>query len=213
MGSSASKFVTKGGARKFPTRAPGATPQPTGPPPPPAAPGVRGTDRLSQAKASYTKDEAIRADSINPGDDPSEFMNPAFSARLKQMGVAQPNPTFSPSSTASPSLHPNPAQNVTLGVLDARRRLQDRADRELDTLSRRGDSGGGREFLDACTLRTVLAMRQRGEAAGDIEAQLRLKPGVVQRLGPPGVVGLPTGGGGDVAAGAAASGAGSSTAR
>lgn len=47
----------------------------------------------------------------------------------------------------------------------------------------------GREFLDAMTIRQVLSMRDRqGLAPGDIERLLRLKKGVVGRLGERGVV-------------------------
>lgn len=48
----------------------------------------------------------------------------------------------------------------------------------------------GREYLDALTIRQVLAMRDRqGLSAEEIERLLRLKSGVVGRLGERGVVG------------------------
>lgn len=47
----------------------------------------------------------------------------------------------------------------------------------------------GREYLDALTIRQVLAMRDRqGLSAEEIERLLRLKSGVVGRLGGKGVV-------------------------
>ncbi|KAK1767098.1 hypothetical protein QBC33DRAFT_559226 [Phialemonium atrogriseum] len=200
MGSSTSK-AAQSGARKFPTRAPGAA---APPPPPPRPSRTRPAPPPPRAQASFTKDEAIRADSINPGATPdSDYgASPAFSARLRRMGVAQPNPTFSPSSTAassspppppppSSSSHPGPgsfppaAENATLGVLESRRRLQESADREF--LSG-GGGREGREFLDVGTIRDALVLRQRGVAAGDIEARLGLRRGVVGRFGAPGVV-------------------------
>lgn len=118
--------------------------------------------------------------------------NAAFSQRLKQMGVATPNPTLSNSSTASSypvfpgqgsqgSKYPSPSQNTTLNALEARQRLQDRADLEFER------PGQGREFLDIGTLKQMLMMQARGAPAADIEKRLRLKSGVVSRLGPRGV--------------------------
>lgn len=142
---------------------------------------------------------AIKRDSIDP--DPNPLTNAAFSQRLKQMGVATPNPTLSNSSTASPypvfpgdpgprgpSNYPAAAQNRTLGVLEARQRLQDQATLEFE------QPGRGREFLDVGTLKQMLMMQARGSAPADIEKRLRLKSGVVGRLGPRGVT-LPVAGG------------------
>ena len=134
-------------------------------------------------------------------------MNAAFSRRLRQMGVAQPNPTFSPSSTAAPGprspppqqqrevpgpSYPAPASNATLSVLAARRTLQDRADEEFDHMGRSTDRG--REFLDVATIRDILVMRARGADPATIEARLNLRAGVVKRLGPPGLVSVVGGG-------------------
>lgn len=115
------------------------------------------------------------------------------------MGVAQPHPTFSPSSTANPMSpdashhfppppgnYPSAANNATLNVLEARRRLQEQADREVEGMGKSGDRG--REFLDVATIRDVLAMRQRGDRSADIESRLGLRRGVVDRLGRPGMV-------------------------
>ncbi|KAH8844277.1 hypothetical protein MCOR27_009931 [Pyricularia oryzae] len=127
--------------------------------------------------------------------------NPAFADRLRQIGAVQPNPTLSHSSTfaqqggASPAAynnygrtahHPSIAQNTTLSALAARHRIQEQADREFADMGKA--SFGGRELLDAAMLRDVLVMRSRGVAPERIEERLRLKPGMVRRLGPPGVV-------------------------
>jgi hypothetical protein len=127
---------------------------------------------------------AIRADSIDPQ------ASEAFSARLRQMGVAQPNPTFSPSSTADPILsaapsyptYPSPGQNTTLTALEARRRLQEQAEAEFANTGKSGDRG--RQFLDISTIREMLLLREKGVADTEIEARLRLQKGLVQRLGP-----------------------------
>ena len=128
------------------------------------------------------------------------------------MGVATPNPTLSNSSTAhpfpstapsasassptsstrhrqqqqqGPRFPPPAAGNATLGVLEARRLLQERAEAEFEDSA---TGARGREFLDAATLRHVLGLRASGTPAREIEARLRLKPGVVARLGSQGVV-------------------------
>ncbi|TLS22631.1 uncharacterized protein PpBr36_05738 [Pyricularia pennisetigena] len=121
----------------------------------------------------------------------------AFADRLRQIGAVQPNPTLSHSSTfaqrqgGGPSAaytHPSSAvaQNTTLSALAARHRIQEQADREFAAMGRAGFEG--RELLDAATIRDVLIMRSRGIAPDRIEERLRLKQGVVRRLGPPGMV-------------------------
>ncbi|CAJ2500584.1 Uu.00g034370.m01.CDS01 [Anthostomella pinea] len=184
MGSKASKPV-QSATRKFPSRTPGSAV------PPPPRPSARNPEH----QASFTKDNAIRAD----GQDPDPMTNPAFSARLRQMGVATPNPTLSNSSTANPQPHPttqsqsrsspipgahypSSSQNRTLNALEARQRLQEQARTESET------PGIGREFLDIGTLKQILVLRARGTPAPDIERRLRLKSGVVGRIGPEGVV-------------------------
>lgn len=145
-----------------------------------------------------TVDPAIRADSMDP--DRPEF-SADFADRLRKMGIVQPNPTFSPSSIASPSpgasgmqqplsgpRFPSASNNATLGVLEARRRLEEQARNELDNRGKSTDRG--REFLDIATVKQILMLRQRGESASDIEARLNLRPGIVARLGPEGIVSL-----------------------
>lgn len=131
--------------------------------------------------------------------DPEAPISPDFAGRLRKMGIAQPNPTYSPSSIASPfpdasgikqSLStpqfPSASSNATLGVLEVRRRLEARAKGELENMGKSADKG--KEFLDIGTVKQILVLRQAGAAAADIEARLRLKPGVVARLGPRGIV-------------------------
>ncbi|KAI1132758.1 hypothetical protein F5Y10DRAFT_230712 [Nemania abortiva] len=212
MGAKASK-PAQTASRKFPTRAPGRAvpPRPQGP----------GAAHARRTEPKGTKDEAIRADGRDPDLDLDASTNPAYSERLRQMGVATPFPTLSNSSTAGPfsypsaspsthtqtssslsspsatpsssrsqaspntttttSFYPPPSQNRTLNALEARRNLQARAEAEFEDPSR------GREFLDAGTLRRALLLRSRGVEPGAIEARLKLKSGVVARLGPRGV--------------------------
>ena len=119
----------------------------------------------------------------------------AFADRLRQMGVAQPNPIFSPSSKAPKFTNASTgdsqvpsSSNATLNVLNSRRRLQARVDEESSDLA--SANSRGREFLDIGTIRKILTLRQQGEEAAKIELKLQLKPGVVAKLGPPEVLAL-----------------------
>ncbi|KAI0434979.1 hypothetical protein F5Y09DRAFT_294388 [Xylaria sp. FL1042] len=209
MGAKASK-PTQTASRRFPTRAPGGAVPPRGP----------GGVNARQTGPRITKDETIRSDGRDPDLDLDANTNPAYSERLRKMGVATPFPTLSNSSTAGPfsssspspspstytqtssslstpsrapsrspppntttttSLYPPTSQNRTLNALEARRHLQERAEAEFQ------DPSCGREFLDAGTLRKALILQNLGVAASDIETKLRLKSGVVARLGPRGV--------------------------
>jgi len=131
------------------------------------------------------------------------------------MGVAQPNPIMSPSSMANPYFaqqqqrsssnpetlghfpsrpaapqFPSSRQNATLGVLEARRQLEARAEEELADFGTSRDKG--REFLDVGTIRDILVMRAQGRSGAEIEKRLRLRPGLVDRLGRGNVVKVAT---------------------
>ncbi|KAK4157774.1 hypothetical protein C8A00DRAFT_11425 [Chaetomidium leptoderma] len=193
MGASGSKAAQQT-VRKFPSRATGSSP-------PAASQAGRSTPRPAPAparpQASYTKNDAIRADSMDPNG--PERISADFAGRLQKMGIVQPNPTYSPSSIASPfsdasgieqSLStprfPSASKNATLGALEVRRQLEARARGELENMGKSTDKG--REFLDIGTVKQILVLRQGGASATDIETRLRLKPGVVARLGPQGIV-------------------------
>lgn len=72
-------------------------------------------------------------------------------------------------------------------VVTARQKIAKAAEREVELTGRQGFTG--REYLDALTIRQALSMRDRqGMPSGEIERLLRLKKGVVDRLGEKGVV-------------------------
>lgn len=137
---------------------------------------------------------------------PADSLQPGLAERLRQIGVVQPNPTYSPSSTASPTtttssqslqehggapVFPSPSNNAVLSALEARERLSREAEEEFESL---GLSGGqGRRFLTSGMIRDVLVMRERGASDGEIENRFNLRRGVVRRLGPRGLV-QPVGG-------------------
>lgn len=117
-----------------------------------------------------------------------------FSRRLQEMGIVQPNPTFSPSSIADPGIPDGPSaplgpmyppsrKNATLSVLEARRRLQQQAEEELESMGR--NSSQGRRFVDMRTMVEAIQLRDRGFPPAEIEHRLRLKPGLMNRLGHP----------------------------
>lgn len=130
--------------------------------------------------------------------------DPGFAARLHQMGIVTPSPTLSNSSIATPvapphppstsssssrphdellqtwqppaPAYPAPAQNQTLTALEARRRLQEAADRQLE------NPAGGRALADVGVLRQALVLRRRGTPAAEVERRFRLRPGVVAEV-------------------------------
>lgn len=117
------------------------------------------------------------------------------------MGVAQPHPTYSPSSTASrhisaPGINDGPIHtqasqpfsrsNPVLSVLESRQRLQRQARTEFDALGEgRKDL---RQFIDMRLILTAMRMRRDGAAMADIEHQLQLRRGLLNKLGRPGVL-------------------------
>lgn len=186
MGSGASKSAAQSTVRKFPNRPSGSAasaaaasrPAPSRRPPPP--------------QASYAKDEAIREDGRD------NTIRPDYAQRLRELGVVQPNPTYSPSSTASTTttsplqqadnsgpVFPSPSNNTVLAALEARGRIQREADEEFESLGVSGSQG--RTFLTSGMIRDVLVMRERGASEEEIEHRFNLGRGVVKRLGPRGL--------------------------
>ncbi|KAK4170360.1 hypothetical protein QBC43DRAFT_224595 [Cladorrhinum sp. PSN259] len=202
MGAGGSK-TAQSTVRKFPSRAPGSVPPPipkqdTVARQAPSASASSPKTQRAAPQASTTKNNAIREDSINP-DRPPEFLSADFADRLKHMGIAQPNPTYSPSSIAQPFVDasgigqsiskpsfPAASNNATLSVLEARRHLERRAQEELENFGTSRDKG--REFVNISVVKQILALRERGESASRIEQHLNLKPGLVARLGKKGIV-------------------------
>ncbi|KAI3399784.1 hypothetical protein diail_5580 [Diaporthe ilicicola] len=202
MGSGASKSAAQSTIRKFPNRAPGsAVPPPSaGSSAPRAAAASRPSpSRKAQApQASFSKDQAILEDGSDPHMSPSpdHGLQPGLAERLRQIGVVQPSPTYSPSSTASPSslpreagsvgpVFPSPSNNGVLSALEARSRLAREAEEEFENLGL--SSAQGRRFLTSGMIRDVLVMRQRGASEEDIEHRFNLRRGLVRRLGPRGL--------------------------
>ncbi|TAQ83087.1 hypothetical protein B7494_g8589 [Chlorociboria aeruginascens] len=191
MGSSTSKAaraaskVSSNSTRKYPTRLPPNLANPSAP-------------HSSDAEINPTfQPESRTAD--EPSYDTSSSPSPLLNARMRQLGPVDPytptstNTSFQPSAS-SPTQKVFPSSlsqhNPALSLLTARYRLADEAEREFESLGKKGAQG--RKFLDVVTLRQILTLRDgMGKSAVDIERELGLERGVVGRLGKRGVVGIP----------------------
>jgi 3-deoxy-7-phosphoheptulonate synthase len=78
------------------------------------------------------------------------------------------------------SAFPDPGSNPALRILDARQRIQQEAEEELENVGRR--SFRGRNYVDASTITLALMRRQRGEPDGRIEEALGIKKGRLSAL-------------------------------
>lgn len=137
--------------------------------------------------------KAIEADSVDPDFNPAEF-----SRRLNQMGIVQPNPTYSPSSTAvqhpdappafnAGPVFPSSRNNVTLAVLEARKQLQQLADEDMEAINEAGKQAV-RRFLDMRTLIDAIQLLDRGLSTAEVEKKLSLQPKLLSKLGRQGIL-------------------------
>lgn len=128
---------------------------------------------------------------------PDNMIQPGLAQRLREIGVVQPNPTYSHTSTAEPMssplqqtpnsgpIFPSPARNPVLNALEARERLQREAEEEFENLGL--SNSQGRRFLQAGMIRDILVMREKGASEAQIENRFNLKRGILKRLGPRGL--------------------------
>lgn len=128
-------------------------------------------------------------------------VDPQYAASLRSLGAVQPNTMFSTMFSHSSTFHrttaprlehpqfPDPSSNPAIQILLARDRLAAEAEKEFTEAGRK--SHPGRQFLDIFLIRQVLMLRdEKMVSPEEIERRLGLKPGVVQRLGKKGIVGL-----------------------
>ena len=71
--------------------------------------------------------------------------------------------------------------NPALRIVEARERIAKLFEAESESLGR--SSFQGRTLIGAAQIRDVLGMRESGMESGEIERRLRLKSGVVRKLG------------------------------
>ncbi|TQV96975.1 hypothetical protein IF1G_04215 [Cordyceps javanica] len=187
MGSASSK-AARGASRKFPTRTAGSAVSQTTTPRPPRA--------TQPTTADVSKDQAIVEDAADP-----EFTPAGFANRLQQMGIVDPNPTYSPSSRAAgahqlggmPSaaagpVFPSTRANVTLSALESRRLVQERADADTERFQRVGIRGAARRYVDMRTLSDALQLLDKGMPPAEVEARMGMQEGLLARLGRKGVL-------------------------
>lgn len=139
---------------------------------------------------------------VNDAADP-DFSPAGFASRLQSMGIVDPNPTYSPSSRATPGGVPSsaagpifpPSQqqqqqhgNVTLSALASRRRVQERADADTERFQRVGIRGAARRHVDMRTLSDALQLLDKGVPAREVEGRMGMQEGLLGRLGRKGVV-------------------------
>ncbi|EPS30603.1 hypothetical protein PDE_05555 [Penicillium oxalicum 114-2] len=165
-------------APSHPTSAPAPAPAPSRNPAPGF--GSQGPKYHSEEPPSSYKSSAIDLDGRDPD----------FAASLRNIGPVTPSPTLSNSSTVNhgsmQTIFPS-ASNPALLALTARQRIAEEAQKEFETLAH--GSQAGRQYLDAYTLSQALMMRdQQKMPKRDIERLLRMKEGVMDRLGKDGLV-------------------------
>jgi hypothetical protein len=194
MGSSSSKVARAAAStarRQYPSTSsiptnntPASNPRTTNAPPSADLPSpAQVHPSPSQPPPSSTKSQQIELDGRDP----------QFGSRLSQIGPVQPDSQF-PSNQHQfpPSASPNQqgqnifptrfsATNPALLMVEARERIGRLWEEESESLGR--GSFQGRTLISAGQIREVLNMRESGMESGDIERRLRLRAGLVKRLG------------------------------
>ncbi len=192
MGASASKVAGKAGGaaarRQYPSTSSIVHSAPSTPPAPSQAPGpshVR--PNPAAAPPSAERSEHIDLDARDP----------QFDSALRKIGVAKPvsetRPHEDPFPTSSQPMHsgqnifPSSANNPALILVHSRDRIGQQWDSELENRGRA--SFAGRSLLSAKDIREALTLRDEvGKSSREVEQQMRLKPGVLDRVIPRGLV-------------------------
>lgn len=201
MGSSSSKVAKTASstARRYPAAA--SIPRSTNFPSTQPSPSERPPGPSVYSKSSASK----------PGDQHFDLdtQDADFQSRLTQIGPVQPVPTASHSSTFAPvaqvvrsassekstsspfsgqQLFPSTSSNPALLIVQARERFAKIFEEESNNLGR--GNFKGRTIITAAELKNVLSMRDDGRRRPDeIEKQLRLREGLLGKLGPHRMVG------------------------
>jgi hypothetical protein len=193
MGSSSSKVARTAAStarRQYPSTssiptnsAPTSNPRTTNAPPSSTPTAAQVHPDPSQAPPSSTKSQHIDLDGRDP----------QFGSRLAQIGPVQPvsqSPSnqhqFPPSASPSRqgrSIFPSTsaATNPAVLVVEARERINKLWEAENESVGR--GSFQGRTMISAAQIRDVLSMKESGMESGEIERRMRLRAGLVKRLG------------------------------
>lgn len=92
----------------------------------------------------------------------------------------QPSDSYGMMNELPQSAFPDAGNNPALRILDARQRIQQEAEEELENVGRQ--SFRGRNYVDASTITLALMRRQRGEPDARIEEALGIKKGRLSTL-------------------------------
>lgn len=139
---------------------------------------------------SDTRDEHIDLDARDPQfGDALKRLGPAISVERAAPGQGSfPTSSQPPLGQQGKNIFPagDPKSNPSLMIVKARERINQQYDVEADEVGR--SSAGGRTLVSAKDIKEALKMRdQGGMSSEEIEKQLRLKSGILKRLGKPGV--------------------------
>lgn len=177
----------------------------------PSSPSIlNSATSTSNAPAQSTKPNAPSQVHPNPDTSPPaeskdphidlDGRDPQFGSALKRLGPAIPVEKAAPHQAAFPTssqpplgqqgknIFPSnaPGANPSLMIVKARERINQQYEDEMEGLGR--PSFTGRTLVSAKDITEALKMRdQGGISSEEIEKQLRLKPGILSRLGKPGV--------------------------
>ncbi|ERF75944.1 hypothetical protein EPUS_01310 [Endocarpon pusillum Z07020] len=200
MGSSSSKVAKTASstARRYPATSSLAKSTSAPPIQPTSSEPLPGPTVHPRPSASTSRDRNVDLDARDPD----------YGSRLSQLGPVQPPRTLSNSSTFAPTpqvvkssssssstrspfqgqqVFPSSSSNPELLIVQARDHFAKIFEEESESLGRQ--SFKGRTLVSAAELKAVLSMRDDGrKPPGEIEKQLRLRPGILGRLGRPGLV-------------------------
>lgn len=79
------------------------------------------------------------------------------------------------------SAFPDPRDNPAIRILEARQRIQDEAERDIDKVGRRGFEG--RKYVDASIIQLALMRMKRGESQEKVEKAYEIRRGRLGVLG------------------------------
>ena len=203
MGSQSSKVASKAagaaGRRQYPStssilnsaKSTANAPSTTSPAPQPAS--VHPSPEAEPP--SSTRSEHIDLDARDP----------QFGSALRSAGIARRVPQHSasreatfPTSSMPPAAQQSPGQQVfpssspktnpAIAIVQARDRINKLFEEESENLGR--PSFQGRTLLSAKEIKEALRLRDGGgRSPEEVEKQMRLKSGIISKLGPQGVVG------------------------
>jgi hypothetical protein len=201
MGSSSSKVAKTASstARRYPATS-SIPKSANSPSPQPSSSESRPGRTVHPKTSAYTsRDRQVDLDARDPD----------FDSRLSQLGPVQPFPTASNSSTFAPTpqvvkssssskstsspstrqqIFPSTSSNPALLIVQARDQIAKVFEQESESLGR--GSFTGRTLISAAEIKALLSMRDDGrKQPSEIEQQLRLRHGLVAKLGQNGVVG------------------------